>query len=111
FPNNWVSFHHDGTVVLYPMFAENRRLERRLDIIDKIKEQFEVSRVVDYSSAEKDNKYFAHVFCLFSDVPASDFLAFIKKYDISLPAIKKYYFKHVKKFYPNTELENVFTFK
>lgn len=57
FPNNWVSFHHDGTVVLYPMFAENRRLERRLDIIDKIKEQFEVSRVVDYSSAEKDNKY------------------------------------------------------
>ncbi len=57
FPNNWFSFHHDGTVVLYPMFAENRRLERRLDIIDKIKEQFEVSRVVDYSRAEKDNKY------------------------------------------------------
>jgi hypothetical protein len=48
---------------------------------------------------------------LFTDVPASDSLAFIKKYDISLPAIKKYYFKHIKKFYPNTELENVFTFK
>lgn len=32
FPNNWVSFHQDGTVILYPMFAENRRLERRSDI-------------------------------------------------------------------------------
>ena len=55
FPNNWVSFHADGKVVLYPMFAENRRLERRDDIINQIKEQFEVTEVIDYSGAEKDN--------------------------------------------------------
>ena len=36
FPNNWVSFHQDGTVILYPMFAENRRLERRSDILDQL---------------------------------------------------------------------------
>ncbi|WP_312760897.1 citrulline utilization hydrolase CtlX [Epilithonimonas sp.] len=57
FPNNWVSFHRDGKVVLYPMFAENRRLERRNDILDQIKEQFEVTEVIDYSGAEKDNKF------------------------------------------------------
>lgn len=57
FPNNWVSFHKDGKVVLYPMFAENRRLERRNDIINQIKEQFEVTEVIDYSGAEKDNLF------------------------------------------------------
>ncbi len=57
FPNNWVSFHKDGKVVLYPMFAENRRLERRNDILDQIKEQFEVTEVIDYSGAEKDNLF------------------------------------------------------
>lgn len=57
FPNNWVSFHADGKVVFYPMFAENRRLERRDDIINQIKEQFEVTEVIDYSGAEKDNLF------------------------------------------------------
>lgn len=57
FPNNWVSFHSDGKVVLYPMFAENRRLERRDDIINQVKEQFEVKEIVDYSEYEKDNKF------------------------------------------------------
>ncbi len=57
FPNNWVSFHKDGKVVLYPMFAENRRLERRNDIINQIKEQFEVKEIIDYSDVEKDNKF------------------------------------------------------
>ena len=57
FPNNWVSFHADGKVVLYPMFAENRRLERRDDIINQIKEQFEVTEDIDYSGAEKDNLF------------------------------------------------------
>ena len=36
FPNNWVTFHQDGKVIIYPMLAENRRLERRLDVIDKV---------------------------------------------------------------------------
>lgn len=58
FPNNWISFHSDGTVGLYPMFAENRRLERREDVLDKLEEQgFVIENVIDYSSAEHDNIY------------------------------------------------------
>lgn len=57
FPNNWVSFHQDGKVVLYPMFAENRRLERRNDILDQIKEQFIINEIIDYSEFEKDNQF------------------------------------------------------
>lgn len=52
FPNNWVTFHHDGKVVLYPMLAENRRLERRLDVIDKIGETFIINEVIDLSVEE-----------------------------------------------------------
>jgi len=52
FPNNWVTFHHDGKVVLYPMLAENRRLERRLDVIDKIGESFVINEVIDISVEE-----------------------------------------------------------
>ena len=57
FPNNWVSFHRDGKVVLYPMFAENRRLERRDDIINQIKSQFKVEEIIDYSASERDNHF------------------------------------------------------
>lgn len=53
FPNNWVSFHKDGKVVLYPMFASNRRVERREDIIETIKKQgFEVDEIDDWSLSE-----------------------------------------------------------
>ncbi|NMR36063.1 amidinotransferase [Chryseobacterium aquaticum] len=53
FPNNWVSFHNDGKVVLYPMFASNRRVERREDIIETIKDQgFNVSEMDDWSLPE-----------------------------------------------------------
>ncbi|EJL76110.1 citrulline utilization hydrolase CtlX [Chryseobacterium populi] len=53
FPNNWVSFHKDGKVVLYPMFASNRRVERRDDIIETIKNQgFEVAEIDDWSFSE-----------------------------------------------------------
>jgi hypothetical protein len=53
FPNNWISFHADGTVGLYPMFAENRRLERRDDILLEIEEKgFLIESVVDYTAAE-----------------------------------------------------------
>lgn len=57
FPNNWVSFHADGTVVLYPMFAENRRAERRVDIIETLKEKFEVKKIIDFSIYENENKF------------------------------------------------------
>lgn len=56
FPNNWISFHENGTVVLYPMFAENRRLERREDILDILEENnFVIEDIVDYTSAEEEN--------------------------------------------------------
>ena len=58
FPNNWVSFHDDGTVVLYPMFAENRRAERRADILQRIEsEGFSIRRKVDYTGFEEENRF------------------------------------------------------
>jgi hypothetical protein len=57
FPNNWVSFHADGTVFLYPMQAENRRLERREDIISKLEDTFKVAHVIDLSRFEAENKF------------------------------------------------------
>ncbi len=58
FPNNWVSFHRDGKVVLYPMFASNRRVERREDIIETIKEQgFEVAEIDDWSLPETQGHF------------------------------------------------------
>ena len=53
FPNNWVSFHEDGSVFLYPMFSENRRQERRNEILDGLKNRFEVNHVSDISFYEK----------------------------------------------------------
>lgn len=58
FPNNWVSFHENGDVALYPMFAENRRLERREDILDLLEDNgFHIENIVDYTSAEEDGVY------------------------------------------------------
>lgn len=57
FPNNWISFHADGTVVLYPMCAENRRTERRADIIEKLKENFRVEKTLDFSKYEAEKKF------------------------------------------------------
>src|SRR5690606_39539467 len=55
FPNNWISFHENGDVALYPMFAENRREERREDILDLLEEEgFKIENIVDYTSAEED---------------------------------------------------------
>ena len=58
FPNNWISFHESGDVVLYPMFAENRRAERREDILDILEENgFVINEIMDYTSAEEDGFY------------------------------------------------------
>ena len=58
FPNNWVSFHQNGDVGLYPMFAENRRFERREDILDTLEsEGFEINNVIDYTSAEAEGLF------------------------------------------------------
>ena len=58
FPNNWISFHENGDVALYPMFAENRRAERREDILDILEDEgFKINQIVDYTSAEEDNVF------------------------------------------------------
>lgn len=58
FPNNWISFHENGDVVLYPMFAENRRGERREDVLDILEANgFVIEEIMDYTSAEEDGFY------------------------------------------------------
>ncbi|MDO6676885.1 arginine deiminase-related protein [Tenacibaculum sp. 1B UA] len=58
FPNNWISFHENGDVAIYPMFAENRRLERREDVLEILEEKdFVIENVVDYSEAEEEEVF------------------------------------------------------
>ncbi|WP_296638071.1 citrulline utilization hydrolase CtlX [Polaribacter sp.] len=58
FPNNWISFHENGSVAIYPMFAENRRLERREDVLDTLEENgFLIENVLDYTSAEEQDVF------------------------------------------------------
>jgi hypothetical protein len=57
FPNNWVSFHTDGTVVLYPMHAPNRRAERRLDVLEMLRKKFRIESVVDLSKYEENELF------------------------------------------------------
>jgi hypothetical protein len=57
FPNNWFSTHLGGHVAIFPMYAKNRRKERRNDIIDMLKQQYRVQDVIDYSGLEYDSLY------------------------------------------------------
>lgn len=57
FPNNWISTHIGGHVALFPMFAPNRRIERRGDIVDMLKAEYRVQDVIDYSGLEHDGIY------------------------------------------------------
>ena len=59
FPNNWFSTHQDGSVVLYPMAAENRRLERRLDVLQdlQLESEFKVTRLLDLSYNELSDRF------------------------------------------------------
>ena len=58
FPNNWISFHKNGTIALYPMFAENRRFERKESVVEAVEEKgFSIKHVVDYTEAEQENLF------------------------------------------------------
>lgn len=57
FPNNWFSTHAGGHIAIYPMFAENRRTERRSDIIEMLKSHYRVQDIIDYSGLEHDGLY------------------------------------------------------
>ena len=97
FPNNWISFHENGDVTLYPMFAENRRLERREDILEKLEEEgFIINEIMDYTSAEEDGFFLegtgsilldrdnAKAYCALS--PRADeelFIEFCEDYDLA----------------------------
>ena len=57
FPNNWISFHDDGTIFLYPMFAVNRRLERKPHVLSVIAEKFRVANTIDLSAYEQQQVF------------------------------------------------------
>lgn len=57
FPNNWISFHTDGTIFLYPMFAVNRRLERKPHVLSAIDEKFRVENTIDLSAYEQQQLF------------------------------------------------------
>ncbi|MDR1197795.1 MAG: amidinotransferase [Prevotellaceae bacterium] len=57
FPNNWFSTHSDGSLCLYPMFAENRRQERKDSIIEMLKSRFTVSNIFDFTHFEQQNMF------------------------------------------------------
>lgn len=57
FPNNWISLHHDGTVITYPMFGENRRRERELPVFELLNEHYRVAHHVDLETFEQEERY------------------------------------------------------
>lgn len=57
FPNNWISFHNNGLIAVYPMYAPNRRAERRFDVLDKLGDLFTLDEIKDYTASEKDNLF------------------------------------------------------
>ncbi|MEO6682040.1 MAG: arginine deiminase-related protein [Ginsengibacter sp.] len=57
FPNNWISMHSDGKVILYPMCTPNRRTERRMDIIEQLRKTHSIKEVTDFSVYEKVNRF------------------------------------------------------
>ena len=57
FPNNWFSTHSGGRIAVYPMYAANRRAERRHDVVEFLKRAYRVQEVVDYSGLEEDGIY------------------------------------------------------
>ena len=57
FPNNWISFHNDGSIVLYPMYAVNRRAERKQQVLDSIAAKFEVKQQIDFTAKENEDHF------------------------------------------------------
>ena len=57
FPNNWISIHEEGKMILYPMYAKNRRQERKQTVIDAVKNSVDINEVVDFTHFESNQKY------------------------------------------------------
>ncbi len=69
FPNNWLTLHDDGVILTYPMFAENRRQERRQDIIDQLRSEFFVHEVKSFTEWEEKGKFLEGTGSLILDRP------------------------------------------
>jgi hypothetical protein len=69
FPNNWVSFHEEGVVILYPMYAPNRREERQEEILIALEKQFEKQILLDFSPYEASDKYLESTGSMIIDRP------------------------------------------
>ena len=57
FPNNWISFHEDGSLLLYPMFAQNRRSERKQNVLDAIHQKFKAAKTIDLTAYENEKRF------------------------------------------------------
>jgi hypothetical protein len=57
FPNNWISFHHDGSAVLYPMMHHSRRKERNSVVLDQIRKEYLVEKIHDLTHFESEGKF------------------------------------------------------
>jgi hypothetical protein len=57
FPNNWLSMHEDGSLLLYPMFAANRRKERKQSVLDAIRDKYRISQIIDISQYENEDLF------------------------------------------------------
>jgi hypothetical protein len=57
FPNNWISFHENGTVCLFPMYAPNRRQERKPAVIEAISDKFNITKTIDFSHYEGEDVF------------------------------------------------------
>ena len=70
FPNNWVSFHRDSKVILYPMMAENRRAERRTEIMDQLQEAgVNIDEIIDLTHYEQEDKFLESTGSVVFDYP------------------------------------------
>ena len=85
FPNNWISFHTDGTLRLYPMYAENRRKERREDILETLKKTFDVTDVISYTHWEEKEAYLEGTGSLLLDRTSK--IAYAALSDRSMPEV------------------------
>ena len=57
YPNNWISFHSDGSIYLYPMFAPNRRSERKQTVLNAIQQRFISTQMIDLTEHEKEQRF------------------------------------------------------
>src|SRR5437764_4241789 len=83
FPNNWISTHHDGRIALFPMYSALRRRERRQDIVEKLRKDYRVTQVIDYSLFEDEGCYLEGTGRLLRDRPSK--IAYVSLSNRSTP--------------------------